>query len=216
MIKIKLDEYESILLNNQNILNNIDSIILNSYNGRVRLEGNCMSSTNRLKKCEKYKNKQMNLYSLSKDVKNILEIGFNAGHSSLIFLLSNQNSQIYCFDICSWKYTKKCFKYLSKTFPNRLKLIKGSSIITVPKFIKENQNKTFDLVHIDGCHDIKIAKKDFKNCYKITNKGGIIILDDTQNKLLNNLFNYYISKKLIKEVFLYEPIKINHRIGIKI
>ena len=58
-------------------------------------------------------NKQINLMSLAKieTHKNILEIGFNAGHSTLLFLLSHPTSKIYCFDTCQHPYTKLCFDY---------------------------------------------------------------------------------------------------------
>ena len=54
--------------------------------------------------------KQMNLYKSAMEAKNILEIGFNAGHSCLLFLLANPESKITIFDICEHKYAKPCFE----------------------------------------------------------------------------------------------------------
>ena len=34
-----------------------------------------------------------------------MEIGFNAGHSSFLYLISNPNSKITVFDLCEHKYT---------------------------------------------------------------------------------------------------------------
>ena len=101
--------------------------------------------------------KQLNLYSLGRTAKNILEIGFNTGHSALLFLISNPESKLTCFDIVSHKYTMPCFEYLNSLFPGRINLIAGDSTITVPEFYKvcSNINK-FDLIFISwpGFSDI--------------------------------------------------------------
>ena len=55
--------------------------------------------------------------------KNILEIGFNAGHSSELFLDTNPNSVVTSIDLGYWYYCKFGIKYLEKKFPDRFQII---------------------------------------------------------------------------------------------
>jgi hypothetical protein len=191
------------------VLENILKLVKNS--GEPLMEGSCFyqHQTQDTRIAHLF-TKQYNLYSASKEAKNILEIGFNAGHSCLIFLNSNPYSQITVFDICEHKYTKPCFEYLSSLFPGRLTLIEGDSTITVPSWKEKNPSAKFDLIHIDGAHDPVIADKDFNNCYTIaTDK---IIWDDTQEPVLRSLLDSYIEKKLVEEVKIEETYVYKHAI----
>ena len=141
---------------------------------------------------------------------NIMEIGFNAGHSSLLYLLANPNSKLTIFDICQHKYTLPCFKYLQSVFPDRLQIFPGDSTKTVPEFYTNNSNSKFDLIHIDGAHFGDIPNKDFYNSLKLAS--DIIIWDDTQIKTLNDLLNGYIKKGLVSEIFMYKTLVYQHRI----
>ena len=110
------------------------------------------------------------------EIKNIVEIGFNAGHSCVFFLELFPNSQITIFDICKNKYTEKCFDFLNTIYPGRLKLIKGDSTKTVPTFGKN----IYDLVHIDGGHYFNIPIEDLNNTYNyLLKNNSIVIFDDT-------------------------------------
>ena len=128
------------------------------------------------------KEKRKNLMDLAKDRQNILEIGFNAGHSALIFLLVNQESKLTIIDTCQHKYTKACFDYLSQQFPGRLKLIQGDSTVV----IDELKNEKFDCVHYDGGKD-KTIYKDLLNSISLVSDDHILIIDDTQNQALNEI-----------------------------
>src|SRR6056300_1821228 len=55
--------------------------------------------------------------------KNILEIGFNGGHSSLLFLI-NSSAKITSFDLGSNKYVDDGKKHIDKYYSSRHKLIK--------------------------------------------------------------------------------------------
>jgi predicted O-methyltransferase YrrM len=109
---------------------------------------------------------------------NALEIGFNAGHSAELFL-KDTALDLTSFDIGRWNYTSAAKEYMDETYPLRHELIIGDSTKTVPEFIKNNPNKKFDLIYIDGGHDIKIAKADIKNCRKLAHRKTIVIMDDT-------------------------------------
>ena len=139
------------------------------------------------------------------EIKNIAEIGFNAGHSCVFFLELFPNSQITIFDICENKYTEKCFDFLNTIYPGRLKLIKGDSTKTVPKFGKN----IYDLVHIDGGHHFDIPIKDLNNTYNyLLKNNSIVIFDDTtyEHSIFlniglshcNKIFNNFIKDKNMK------------------
>jgi len=162
------------------------------------------------------KNMQRNMMTLARKSKEILEIGFNMGHSSLFMLVANPECKIYCFDICQHPYTEHCFNYLESKFSGRLTLYKGDSRETVGRL-----EKKVDLVHIDGCHEWMIANLDFFNSYGKCRTGGYIVFDDLWSAPLRGLWEGYISSGMIREVKLLQadhgiaqPIRKEYRIAV--
>ena len=113
-----------------------------------------------------------------KSLRNALEIGFNAGHSAELFL-KDTTLNLISFDIAKWDYTPTSKEYIDTTYPHRHELIIGNSTKTVPEYIENNPNKKFDLIYIDGGHDIKISKADLKNCRKLAHRETMVVMDDT-------------------------------------
>ena len=79
----------------------------------------------------------------------VMEIGFNAGHSANIFLGSNSRIRLTSFDLGEHNYVNVGKKYIDTHYPNRHTLILGDSKITVPQFIKENPNKKWNYRNIE-------------------------------------------------------------------
>ena len=118
---------------------------------------------------------------LKKDI-SYLEIGSYEGISAyFIYKLFNTRS-IHCVD--TWHGSDEHgkdinFEDVEFKFDNNLKDIKNLNKhkSTSDIFFKNNQ-KSFDIIYIDGLHKYYQVKKDLKNALKCLNEDGIIICDD--------------------------------------
>ena len=105
----------------------------------------------------------------------VIETGFNAGHSATVFL-ENTDKNVISFDILeegNIAYVAK--EYIDMTYPNRHTLVVGDSKETVPEFEFENG---ICAIFIDGDHSYEGAKADIVNCLDKAGKGTLIIVDD--------------------------------------
>lgn len=114
-------------------------------------------------------------------VKEIMEIGFNAGHSSQTLLMANPNANVTSFDLGRVNAMNYGKQYMDITFPGRHTLIEGDSTKTVLDFKKNNPNKRFDLIFIDGGHTYNVAKIDIIQSSGLAHKNTIVIVDDIVN-----------------------------------
>lgn len=86
----------------------------------------------------KYKDKHINLCDalLKNNPKNVLEIGFNSGFSTLLMLMTNPNVNITCVDLGEHSYRQPCLEWLLTQFPNRIQYFEGDSREILPKLIE--------------------------------------------------------------------------------
>ena len=82
----------------------------------------------------------------------VCEIGFNAGHSSVNYLIANPNIRLVSFDLGEHQYVRVAQEFIDYYFPGKLELILGTSLETVPNFIKTHPGFKCDLIHVDGGH----------------------------------------------------------------
>ena len=126
--------------------------------------------------------------------KNVMEIGFNAGHSADLFLSINENIKLTSFDIGLHKYVNYGKKFIDNKYPNRHSLILGDSKKTIPDFYKYNSSAKFDLIFIDGDHSEIGAISDLLNCKKLSHSQTIVVMDDTRNEQPMASWNINVNK----------------------
>ena len=132
---------------------------------------------------------------LNKNIKNVMEIGFNSGFSTLLMLLTNPKMCISCFDLGEHKYTMPCYQKLKEKFGDRINIIIGDSTKTL-----QNVNDNYDLIHIDGGHSTEVSDSDIINSYRLSKKGTILIMGDYDFNNLHNLWDSYIIKYNFKKL----------------
>jgi predicted O-methyltransferase YrrM len=129
--------------------------------------------------------------SLNRTIRNVMEIGFNAGFSALLILLSNPHIRLLCADLGYHRYTRPCFLKLKETFGDRISIVFGDSRETVPAITKEDGG--FDFIHIDGGHETHIAESDILHSYRLSKPGTILIMDDYDFPHLHSLWDKYVT-----------------------
>lgn len=163
-------------------------------------EGNCLYYHESLQIYPELINKRANLLYLAAgpSVTRIAEIGLNAGHSALLLALPN-NARITFFDINTHVYVKPCFHYLQSQFPDRLELIEGSTLQTLPSY-SEKHAGTFDIVHVDGGHTYECFTNDFQCALRMAKVRGIIVVDDTNIPYINSGVEKAIADGIVEPV----------------
>jgi len=150
--------------------------------------------------------KKKKLIQYSKDSKNILEIGFNAGHSSEVFLTTNKSSTITSIDLGYWYYCKFGKAFLEKKYSNRINVIFDDSIKALSDYKYLNKNEKYDLIYIDGNHTYEYAKADLQNCKKFATSKTIILMDDVvfdeDKRTIGNRAPTKVWKELVNESFI--------------
>ena len=161
------------------------------------LEGNCLyqNQSNFILHEDNKENLRMNLFNLAKEKNNIIEVGFNAGHSAAIYFLANPKVKLLAFDILYHSYTERCFNYLDQYFD--IKLVKGDSTLTLKKYKSSHK---FDIIHIDGGHDTKVLYKDIINCRRFSHKNSLLIVDDAYSNGIKNLIEKLIMIGCLREI----------------
>jgi hypothetical protein len=198
----------TIFLNNikdSTIINNINkakeyidtNLLPIIHNCGEHLEGNIFMLHHTTNYTDVFLNKSKNISNmvLNKNIKNVMEIGFNSGFSTLLMLLSNPNICISCFDLGEHKYTIPCYEKLKETFADRINITIGDSTKTL-----QNINDKYDLIHIDGGHSSEVANSDIINSYRLSKHGTIIIMDDYDFYNLHNLWDSYVIKYNLKKL----------------
>ena len=128
------------------------------------------------------------------------EIGFNAGHSTELFLISNPRCRVISFDIMKYAYSKIGKEYIDLTFPHRHQLIPGNSLCSVKSFSKKNSKVRLDLIFVDGNHSFRWAYNDIKNMRKLAHSKTLLVVDDINEPSVSKAWRTCVQKGIIKEI----------------
>jgi len=113
------------------------------------------------------------------EISRICEIGFNAGHSAILFLNSDKTNTLTSFDSGNLPWSAISSKFISFLFPNRFTYITGDSVESVAEFASRvKSDERCDLFHIDGDHGMTVPFIDLTNAREASRTGATIIMDD--------------------------------------
>jgi predicted O-methyltransferase YrrM len=200
-------------------LKNIETIIRNSNSF---FEGNCFYHNGTLNLDPELLPKQLNLFWIASQAPTrICEIGFNAGHSCMLFLLGKPSSCVNftIFDIGYHPYTLPALHYVANNFKDvQFEYVQGDSTVEMPKWIEGHTDLIgqYDMIHVDGGHTEYCISNDMKNADKLLKLNGYMILDDVFYLHINAETNKYISSGNYKEVYIIPTFGPRHRIIQKI
>lgn len=112
-------------------------------------------------------------------VKNVCDIGFNAGHSSAVFLNANPDARVFAFDLGQFSYTISNAKLMSDLFPERFYIIYGQSQTSVDAF-KQDVGGDFkcDVISVDGDHSTEGTYADLLNFQSLASCRNWVLMDD--------------------------------------
>jgi hypothetical protein len=164
-------------------------------------------------------------------ISNICEIGYGAGHSTLLYLLINPEAHIYSFDLFpdnkddqvhtpgETLLFQQAFQAVTlKAIDNDIKLasrfhkIIGNSNSTIPKFIRENAYFKCDFLSIDGSHNPPQPFFDVLNSQRLAHKQTIVILDDMQTEPMRRELEKAIDLRIL---YKYECLKPEMRVDLR-
>ena len=111
-------------------------------------------------------------------VRHICEVGFNAGHSTALWLSANPTATIDTFDLFSPQLTgfmRPNLHLLQRLFPGRVTAHAGNSLRTIPA---ANLTAPCDLVHVDGRHSYTNTLWDTVNLMRKASPSALFLFDD--------------------------------------
>lgn len=168
-------------------------------------------SVHRKNICENFKtflkSKNISNLVLNKNIKNVMEIGFNSGFSALLMLLSNPNIHITCVDSGEHKYTMPCYEKLKEKFGDRINIIIEDSTKTL-----SNVNNIYDLININRCNSKEVTINDIINSYRLSKKGTILTMNHYNFPNLHKLWDVYVDKYKLKSLNIFVYNSPNHDI----
>lgn len=128
-----------------------------------------------------FAHKRTQLAALAKHKFDVMEIGFNAGHSAALMLHSNPTLRYTGIDIGWHKYTPMCADYLRERFAGRFDLLIGDSRSVYP--MSFDRFAACDLIHIDGGHSHELFRIDLVHALTLpcTNADRHLLIDDTED-----------------------------------
>jgi hypothetical protein len=213
------EDYESNKYRKKYILDQLNALVIQS---EERIDENSFYFSRTFVERADLYIKQVNLYFFGKYAsEKICEIGFNAGHSALLFLLGRIREPVTytVFDIGQHTYTVPCLNYMKTAFPfARFEYIEGDSTVTLPNWVSTNKADlaTYGLVHVDGGQSKECIISDMKYADILVKSNGVIIVNNTNINYINDIVDTYIDSEDYAELTILPVKGCTHRVLHKI
>lgn len=108
----------------------------------------------------------------------VCEIGFNAGHTALLFLEAAPTAHVVSFDLGDMPWAKKQAALLTRAYgAARFKAVFGSSDVTVPPYASRMPTKC-DVVFSDGGKAEALRLNDLRNLRELAQPHVLILVDE--------------------------------------
>jgi predicted O-methyltransferase YrrM len=181
-------------------INNISEILNKSGE---RIEGNLIcdvTAENHVD--EQNRSKIENLITVAKGKQRICEIGVNAAHSLLLMVDSNPTAHYTVFDLNGHSYTHSCIEYVKNAYPSTdIKVIYGDTNITLHNYLQmSTEAQRFDMIHVDGGHELPTVVNDFIYSRFLLKPKGIVVFDDYNFHDIKVTLDYYIERNVIQKI----------------
>lgn len=112
-------------------------------------------------------------------IRTICEIGFNVGHSSVVWLENNRDAVLYSFDFCGNVCTDAVVAFMRRRYGSRFVLTCGDSRETVPAFARAHPEVRCDIMHVDGGHEGDVPLADLRNMRPLAHPAmHTLLMDD--------------------------------------
>jgi predicted O-methyltransferase YrrM len=149
---------------------------------------------------------------ITRPIKKVIEIGFNAGHSADYFLSLGDKTTVISFDLMIHPYSYYAKTYIDLKYPKKHILIAGNSNVTVPSFYSEGcDSSPADIILIDGDHRYDPAYADMINLKQFADKNTVVIVDNIAPHLGCGRQVYYAYRRAIDNgIFLNQ---LHHEAG---
>ena len=134
---------------------------------------------------------------------NVCEIGFNAGHSAIMWL-HGTDAHLVEFDLQTLPYSAASRAFVEASFRGRVQFHVGKSRQTVPAYAASVRNGTAppcDLWLVDGDHGAG-AQHDMLNAFDASRAGTLVVADDASLRfpLLRKYWRIHVAIGSLREL----------------
>ena len=118
---------------------------------------------------------------IAKALKNVCEIGFMAGHTSLLYLEALPNARVVSFELGDVAYTPwltRQTRVFGEAYGDRFEMVKGPSQTTIPAYREAHPDFRCDAVFVDGAKTTEGRERDFIEMRRLSSPSGKVFFDE--------------------------------------
>lgn len=114
--------------------------------------------------------------TINQQVAHTIELGFNAGHSTVLAMSANTNLWYTSIDVCIHSYTRPCARVVAELYGSRFQFLAGGSALHLPRLSPTGRRTLFA---IDAGHRARDLELDLYNTLRLLRSGDSVWIDDT-------------------------------------